>query len=413
LSALALGFGTMVAVYARSPYSEISQAAAFTGFFLWLLRVTQRPTVGAALALGLWAALLVNTKAVFAVALPGAAIFAGCVIYRTHGTGRLLRTLLFTTLAGLPGVVMFLAYNYVRNGSLTNIGYALPHQAGRSFSEDPLVGLMGFFFSPGKSMFLYSPPLILSLIALPRALRTRGRRWFWLFLLTAGPVLYVNCRLMYWSGDWCWGPRYLLFMVPVMLVPAVFLLEDLLARWENPWRHLQIAGCGAVVAIGVGVQLVGGLMYWDHFIRIAQDVQRQWLGSPNRSGAAIRPGARQCDPCFEDYYAFNWLPPLSPLQGNYWLIRSVQQDLDWEQAQADAPWRRYTTLKMHFPGNYARARLDWWYFDWEGPLRPAAKRLLAVKCLGMGLFGLLWWYRYRTGFRLRLRRRAPAPGRPA
>jgi hypothetical protein len=412
LSALGLAFATMVAVYARSSLSEISQVAAFTGFFLWLLRVANRATIGSALALGLWAGLLVNTKVIFALALPGAALFAGWIIYRSHGPQRLLRTLCWTTLAGLPGIVTLLTYNYVRTGSATNTGYALPHQAGPSFSENPLVGFMGFFFSPGKSMFLYSPPLILSLLALPHLLRTRSRRWFWASLLTVGPVVYVNCKLMFWSGDWCWGPRYLLFMVPVTLVPAAFFLERLLTRGAARQRYLKGAACGSVFALGIGVQLLGGLMYWDHFIRLAQDVRTQWLGSPNRSGAAIRAGGAHCDPCFEDYYAFNWLPPLSPIEGHYWLIRSVKRGLTWQEAEAQAPWHRYTTVKMFFPGNYGRARLDWWYLDWEGPLRPAARRLLLIMVLGTALSGFLWWYHYRSGIRLcRPRRHAgAAPG---
>ena len=393
----------MVAVYARSSLSEISQVAAFTGFFVWVLRVAQNPTIGAALAVGLWAGLMVNTKAIFVVALPGAALFAGWMVYRSHGLGRVLRTLGLTTLAGLPGVVMILAYNYVRTGSVTNIGYALPSEAGRSYGENPLFGLVGFFLSPGKSMFLYSPPLIVSLLALPFALRTRSRRWFWALLLTVGPVVYVNCRVLFWSGDWCWGPRYLLFAVPVMLLPGVFLLEHLLSKREPRKRYVAGSVFGLVFAIGLGVQLLGGLMYWDHFIRIAQEVQKQWLGSPNRSGAAFRDRGGGCDPCFEDYYTFNWLPPLSPIEGHYWLIRSVQRELTWQEAEAQAPWHRYTTLKTVFPGNYARARLDWWYFDWDGELHPAARRLLVIKILGVALFGFLWWYRFESGFRFRRR----------
>jgi hypothetical protein len=391
LATLILALGTMVGIYARSPYSEICQAAAFMGFFLWLLRLARKPTVSAALALGLWAGLLINTKAIYVLAFPGAAAFAGWRVYRAHGAGRLLRAIGWAALGALPGLAMSLAYNYVRTGSVTNIGYPLAHQAEREFLERPLFGLMGLFLSPGKSIFLYSPPLVVALFALPRALRSRSRDWFWALLSTGGPVVFFYSRFLFWSGDWCWGPRYVLFLVPVMLLPAVFLMDDWLARQ----RGIALVTAAVVFSAGLAVQVLGGLFYWDHFIRIAQDVQRQWLGQPRRAGATskLRVGGA-CDPCFEDYYGFNWLPPLSPLSGHAWLLRHVWNDHTWEQAEKDGPWRRYTTLGFNLSGTYPRARLDWWFLDWrEGRLRPIGNRLMALMISGLLISGTFWWWR--------------------
>jgi hypothetical protein len=388
LSTVVLALGTMIGVYARSPYSEIVQAAAFMGLFVWLLRVARKPTIWAALWFGFWAGMIVNTKAIYVLSFPGAALFAGWHIYRSHGLRRLLLSVGWATLGALPGLAMMFAYNYVRTGSITNIGYPLAHQAEKEFLEKPLFGLMGLFLSPGKSLFLYSPPLIVSLLALPRALRSRPGSWFWAFLLTAGPVVWFYSRFLFWSGDWCWGSRYVLFIIPPLLLPAVFLLDDYLPR-----RRLVALGTTVVVfAAGLAVQVVGGFFYWDHFIRIAQDVQRQWLGQPQRTGATspVRAGG-SCDPCFEDFYGFNWLPALSPLSGHVWLLKHVWNEHTWEEAEKDAPWHRYTTLKLNFAGNYARARLDWWYFDWrEGRLRPAGRRLLAATTSGALLSAVLW-----------------------
>jgi hypothetical protein len=82
LGALVLAFGTMVWVYARSPWSEMSQATAFIGFFLWLMRLIRKGTPTAALLVGLWAGMLFNTKVVYLLALPGAALLAGFYVYR-------------------------------------------------------------------------------------------------------------------------------------------------------------------------------------------------------------------------------------------------------------------------------------------------------------------------------------------
>jgi hypothetical protein len=408
LSAIVLAFATMMAPYARSPYSEIVQVATFMGLFVWLLRVIRKPTVWAGLWVGFWAGMLINTKAIYLFAFPGAALFAGVVLYRNHGLRRLLVTLGWVTLGALPGLVMLLAYNYARTGSMTDIGYPLQHQSQREFVEKPLFGLIGLFLSPGKSVFLYNPPLIVALLALPHVLRTRGRDWLWLALFTCVPVVLFYSKFVFWSGDWCWGPRYLLFLIPLMLLPAAFLLDDLLSA--RRWRVLVLAG--VVFLCGLAVQVVGSSMYWDHFIRIAQDVQRQWLGVPQRGGAPNpeRGAGAGCDPCFEDFYGFNWLPALSPLPGTWWLLKHVQRGDTWEQAEREAPWHRYTTLKFQFAGSYLRARPDWWYLDWEGRLEPAGRMLMRGLQTGAFLSLVLWWWpSLRQGFR-RLRRRVASTG---
>jgi hypothetical protein len=87
---------------------------------------------------------------------------------------------------------------------------------------------------------------------------------------------------MFWSGDWCWGPRYLLFMVPVLLLPAVLALDHLLGAR----RRVAVVAAGSFFAVGLFVQVLGNAFYWDHFIRISQEARSRWLGSPNRAGAA-------------------------------------------------------------------------------------------------------------------------------
>ena len=389
LAVLVLGFATMLAVYARSPWSEMAQTTAFLGFFLWLLRLHRNATPWAALWLGLWAGVLVNTKVVYALCIPGAALFAGVQLYRKQGARPLLRALGLALLGGLPGLVTMLAYNHARTGSLFDVGYALsaPGQQSRSFSENPFYGLWGLLLSPGKSLFLYSPPLIVALLALPHALRTRDRGWLWALLLTGGPVVYSNAKYLFWSGDWCWGPRYILFVVPALLLPAIFVFDDLLARR----RRLALAAGGAVFAVGLFVQVLGSLFYWDHFIRISQEARTSWLGAPNRAGAAAKDRGGMCDPCFEDFYPFNWLPAFSPVEGHYWLLRHVPRRHSWEQAEADAPWHRYTSLKLRIASSYPRARLDWWFLDWKKDLRPAGAFLLAFMFAGALGSAFLWW----------------------
>jgi hypothetical protein len=208
----------------------------------------------------------------------------------------------------------------------------------------------------------------------------------------------------------------------MLLLPLAFLLDDCNGdpqRVPNPprdgarpakpggsphdllaaRRKLALAALGALVAAGLFVQVLGGLFYWDHFIRISQDARTSWLGAPNRAGAASADRGGMCDPCFEDFYAFNWLPAFTPIEGHWWLLRHVPGKHDWRRAEADAPWHRYTTLQLNIAPSYSRARLDWWFLDWKGPLRAKGVVLLILFTLGAGASSLLWWRGHRAGGR--------------
>jgi hypothetical protein len=392
---LVLAAGTMVAIYARVAWSEIVQVAAFLGFFRALLRVSGTPTRTLAIALGLWAGALVNSKVVLVTCLPGAALFAGVRVWRQYGPATLARTAGWVALGGLPGVLMLVGYNLVRFGSPLNTGYGVGGDGGRAFGESLFFGLHGLFFSLGKSVFLYNPPLIAAAAALPFVIRDPrlGRDWLWAGLLTAIPPVLVHARLVFWSGDWAWGPRYILFLVPLMLLPGVLGLQLVLDAGDRLTRRLAMGAAGLALAAGLFVQVVGGMFYWDHYIRLSQAAQHHWLGRPNRAGAvsAIRHDGR-CDPCFEDFLTFNHLPAFQPIEGHFWLARNLLRDRPWAQAELDAPWRRYTTLALPLSRQYAGSRFDLWALDYKGK-RPR-RAAYAIGAAGLLLLGVAFWLWY-------------------
>jgi hypothetical protein len=215
--------------------------------------------------------------------------------------------------------------------------------------------------SPSKSALLFSPPLVLALFGLPHVIRKRPRFGVALAAVLL-PTFLVYCAYKSWSGDYAWGPRYFVWAVPVLLVGLAGFWEGIAAKWRP---RVRMAVLGAVVAAGIGVQLLGNALYWDHFIRISIDVKNQWLGNPNRSGSYIpERGRGHCDSCFEDTYQLLWLPPFQAIRGHWWLVKSIAVDEDWHEAQHDAPWRRYTSLETNLANSYPRARLDWWGMLW-------------------------------------------------
>jgi hypothetical protein len=361
----ALALGTMTWVYARTPYAEILQAACFTGFFASLLEAhARRADRRALLALGVWAGLLCATKPIYVMALPGALAWLAWPVRAQRA--QLVRLLATVAVGLLPGVLLVLGYNLARWGSPLVTGYGL-EAAGdptrRSpFGEHVGVGLIGLFFSPGKSVFLFCPPLLLAAVALPRFYR-RARPAFWALCLTVGPVVLLCSRLLVWAGDYAWGPRYLVFAVPVLLLPLPGLLDDLARAAASRARWLARGAVALVLAWGVAVQVLGISFFWDHHIRLTMDVRAHWLGTPDRAGALVPERQGLCGACFEDMHGLEWLPPFAAIGGHAWLLRHVPFGHDWKVAETDAPWRRYTTLSFPVPDGYRQARLDWWYLD--------------------------------------------------
>jgi hypothetical protein len=382
-----LALGTTVFVYAHYSYSEIAQAAFFTGFLLEILRLEEDPSPARARRLGLWAGLLFSIKYIYAASLLGGAVY---LVWRLRGRWRLLASLAgWAAAVAVPFLVMALVYNYICWGSPVTTGYHPYFEA--YWGENLLVGLWGMFFSPGKSVFLYSPPLILGLLALPRLVREH-RAACLAILCAAGPVLLVYARYKL-NGDYAWGPRFVVFVVPALSLSFAVLIDAW--RQARPTWPRRSALAGAL-ALGLFVNFLGVATYWDHFIRISMDARQAWLGKPNRKGAIIPVRSDgHCDSCFEDVHQLQWLPPFQPILGHLWLVRSMAAGHDWKAAEATAPWHRHTSNTLDISATYGRVRLDWWGMLWvqDFPAYRVAGVILLLLMTALTAGGTVAWIR--------------------
>lgn len=397
-----LACATTVWVYARMPYGEIIQVAMFVGVFRYTLRAIADPTRGNALWLGFYAGYLFNTKYVYATAIAGAALLVVWSLRKQRAD--LKRVAVWASATALPLLVLALVYNYLRFGSITKTGYE-PYLAWY-FGGSVFDGAWGMLASANKSALLYSPPLLLALLGWPRAIREHKTLGIALAVLVV-PTFLVYCTYRSWSGDYAWGPRYFVWAVPVLLVGMAWFVDaagqakpgQLHCGQMSRWKRVFVA---AVVCAGIAVQLLGSALYWDHFIRIAIDAKNQWLGTPNRAGAYIpEKGRGHCDSCFEDTYEILWTPAFQPIEGHWWLVKSLARgDDSGSEAQVDAPWRRYTTLDVNLASTYPRARIDWWGLLWlkdATHTRPVGIALLLVFVAAL-TFGIWMWIRlHRSG----------------
>lgn len=102
----------------------------------------------------------------------------------------------------------------------------------------PWQGMFTMLVAPGRSLLIYSPPLLLALAAWP-SLRRRDPNTAWFIVaLFVTRLLFVACRSD-WHGGWAIGPRYLIPTIAFLLVPIAGWLE----RWStHAWPKRALAG---------------------------------------------------------------------------------------------------------------------------------------------------------------------------
>lgn len=146
--------------------------------------------------------------------------------------------LLFALLVAIATAAIGLA-NFTRFGSIFETGYG---GEARRFETPLFEGLLGQILSPGKGVLWYCPAVILGLA---------GARGFWRraprvasAILTGSLLLVlVTSKYYQWHGGGSWGPRFLVPLLPLWLLPAA----EAFSEWSN----------GAVWRRALGVLLIG------------------------------------------------------------------------------------------------------------------------------------------------------------
>jgi hypothetical protein len=198
-----------------------------------------------------------------------AGVFALAILARNK-PGRWKSAVLSLLIPALSGLA-YLAWNKHLFGNAFDFGYPDFAELGKhlnTFQTPFYVGLTGLLFSPGKSVFLYCPLLVLAFY---------GLRRLWtidpgLALLCGGlPLLYLLFYMRYtqWEGGYCPGPRYLLPSIIVCCLALAPLMQSGSSALRKAIFVLAIIGFGVqVIAYSTSFleDEVGGQRYYDqHF----------------------------------------------------------------------------------------------------------------------------------------------------
>jgi hypothetical protein len=253
-----LAFATPLWVYARDFFGEPLFTACLL-VTLYLLSAGPAPlTRRSIMFAGLASSLGILTRASF---IPLIAVFAAYLVLsageRRPGAKRAGTYLVFC----LPGMAVLALLNQVRFGSILLSGYHTAFDQG--FSVPLYKGIAWNLASPYRSLFLYAPVVVLGLWGL-RAFTRSHRAEAALVISIAAYVFVVYSGWWAWHGGWCWGPRFLVPIMPVLLIPAF--------ACPGPWGKLRTGlaiGLGlAGFAVQLGAVLINYTAVYDYWIKI-------------------------------------------------------------------------------------------------------------------------------------------------
>jgi hypothetical protein len=249
-AAALLGVGTPIFAYSGWLFSEPISAAIFMGV-AWLLFGGGREPISLrrALVAGLILGLATMVRPTDGLAIP---VFAAAVLVREGKAALRSAFVMCVALcaAAAVGVGILLIHNAVLFGSPFQFGYPAAAEGAKRLNtfETPLwKGLYGFLFSPGKSVFLFAPPVILALAGWRRLWKMeRGAAT----VAMALPLVYLffYARYTQWEGGYCVGPRYLVPSIALLCLGLGPMLEAGGARVK------QMAG--VLLVLGAMVQCV-------------------------------------------------------------------------------------------------------------------------------------------------------------
>jgi hypothetical protein len=166
--------------------------------------------------------------------------------------------------------VLIAAINRYKFGSPLLTGYEQLAQERDVLGGDLLTGLRGFATSARGSILLHFPLLLFALGGYPAFFR----KWPMETLALAASslsLLLLNSRFANWQGDACYGPRYMLPVLPLASLPLVEVLAWIRARLRTAGGLAAAAALAVVLAGSVVLQLrVNALPFFAfHYARNA------------------------------------------------------------------------------------------------------------------------------------------------
>jgi hypothetical protein len=252
--ALAFGLATPAFAYSNELYQHQAGAfGAFVGFFLLWRVIEERASRTWLWVVGVLFGYAAASEYVLAPILAGVVVWA---VIRT----RSLQLLLRVAVGVAPWMMATAVYNLVAFETVIPVGYRYSIFGIPSGSLFGLVppswnSVFGITFSPYRGLFLLSPFLLLAPVGLHRMLGWSSTRGLALLVCAICISLFVyNACYWVWDGGGAIGPRFLVPMLPFLVLPIVVVLD----AGRSVWQRAVIWVLVLLSVTGVWIEYLAG-----------------------------------------------------------------------------------------------------------------------------------------------------------
>lgn len=325
---LVFGFATLFLPLATSVFDQAQNAFLVLSSFYCAYRAKQNKSTTIAILGGIAFIALVNYKEAYLVLWPGLLWIAGLDRPREAilqiGENRNVQIYIAS---GIIGLVAWGLYNYFRFGQLM-----VPHIPGTHppVLGNTIIGFAGLTISPGKGLLWYSPAVILIACGWRSFWKTQPKLAKGIVIAIASWTLLI-ASLTFFGGDWCWGPRYWVPILPLFFIAAPF--TNFSGRGKRTFAALVITTSLGIQCMAVAVDhqrfffargltpffwYIDDFYYFEHSALITRvnEIRELRLSEVRLSQTSFRPGPH---PESLTYAIFGPTSMMDLINGKHWM----------------------------------------------------------------------------------------------
>ena len=264
---LATGFCTFIWTYSRNLFDGVLCMCILSGIMLCITHFRRTTKIQSFLLAVVLCGFGIITRLTMVLVLPALAVYLTIAFWKDFRRVMMLAVIG----AGLltPFALWQTYYNHLRTGNwLTSPVQTEQYAANNGLTGNPVIGTFGLLLSPGKSIFIYVPLLLVSVVCFRRFSVNYPSEAGFVIVLSLMWLL-LHSRLASWYGASGWGPRHFITIVPVLVLPAC-------ACWDwvrrNVWRRALLICALIWGAIVSSSSIIGN---WSMRMGIAVSQGRQ------------------------------------------------------------------------------------------------------------------------------------------